>query len=115
VSISNTELPLLQYMQSLIGAGRITTKMCVREHHSPGYAYVISSRQALALLAQISPYLHTYKAGRARLLLEEYLSVTPRNGRYTPAQREARKAFEMRFFSIRTRAENSRLTHSSAG
>jgi hypothetical protein len=56
VSISSTELSLLQYIQSIVGAGRITGKVTARRHHSPSFAYVVSSRKALALLAQISPY-----------------------------------------------------------
>jgi hypothetical protein len=108
VSISSTELPLLTYVQSVVGAGRITGKVCTREHHSPSFAYSITSRQALQLLAQVCPFLHTYKSKRACLLLEEYLSVTPRNGRYTAEQREAREQLETRFFAISTRAGTPR-------
>jgi hypothetical protein len=108
VSISSTELPLLQYIQSIIGAGRITTKVTARHHHSPSFAYVVSSRQALALLAQISAYLRTYKLQRCRLLLDEYLAVTPRNGRYTSAQRAAKELFETRFFALSVRAGTNR-------
>jgi LAGLIDADG-like domain len=108
VSISSTELPLLSYVQSVVGAGRITGKMCTREHHSPSFAYCITSRQALRLLAQVYPFLRTYKSKRARLLLDEYQGVTPRNGRYTVEQREAREQLVVRFFAISTRAGTSR-------
>lgn len=106
VSVSSTERALLVHIQRVIGAGRITSKRRERNHHSPSFAYTISSRQALALLQQISQLLRTYKAARARLLLEEYLLVTPRNGRYDPAQRAAREAFEQRFFAITTRGRS---------
>ena len=105
VSISSTELPLLLHVRSVVGAGKITSKSCAQNHHSPSFAYAISSRQALTLLGRISPYLRTYKAGRARLLLEGYVRVTPRNGRYTPCQRAARQAFEERFFANSVRAK----------
>ena len=108
VSISSTELPLLTYVRSVIGAGRNTGKVRAREHHSPSYAYCITSRQALQLLAQVCPFLRTYKSKRACLLLEEYVSVTPRNGRYTAEQREAREQLETRFFAISTRAGTPR-------
>lgn len=108
VSISSTELPLLQYVQSIIGAGRITGKITARSHHSPSFAYVISSRRALAFLARISGYLRTYKLQRCRLLLDQYLAVTPRNGRYTPAQRAAKERFEARFFALSVRAGTNR-------
>jgi hypothetical protein len=115
VSISSTELSLLQYVRSAIGAGRITSKVTARKHHSPSFTYVISSRQALALLAQISKYLQTYKLQRCRLLLDEYLSVTPRNGRYTCAQREAKELFEARFFALSIRAGTNRSGRSLNG
>jgi hypothetical protein len=103
VSISSTELPLLCYVRSVVGAGRITNKARTRAHHSPSFAYVLLSRQALTLLGQVAQYLRTYKSERARLLLEEYVQVTPRNGRYTAEQREARRRLEDRFFAISVR------------
>jgi hypothetical protein len=104
LSISSCELTLLTYVKSIIGAGRITRKACARTHHSPSFAYVITSRQALSLLARVHRFLRTYKAGRARLLLEEYSRVTVRNGRYSAEQLAAREQFETRFFAIATRA-----------
>lgn len=104
VSISSTELPLLTYIRSVIGAGRITGKVRSQAHHSPSYTYYITSRQALTLLARVRPFLRTYKFKRACLLVEEYQSVTPRNGRYTEELRAARVQLENRFFAISTRA-----------
>lgn len=115
VSISSTELPLLQYIRLIIGGGRITSKVAARECHSPSYAFVISSRQALALLAQVSKYLRTYKQQRCRLLLDEYLALTPRNGRYTSAQRRAKEHFEARFFMLSVRAGTNRSGRSLNG
>jgi hypothetical protein len=69
--VSSTERALLEYVRLVIGAGRITNKPRSRIHHSASFAYVISSRNALALLSQISQYLHTYKLDRANLLLQE--------------------------------------------
>jgi hypothetical protein len=104
LSVSSTESPLLHYIQSIIGVGRITGKVCSRPHHSPSFTYVVSGRQALDVLGQVVAYLRTYKCARARLLLAEYVAVTPRNGRYTANQRAAREHFENRFFEIAVRA-----------
>jgi hypothetical protein len=104
ISISSTEQPLLLYVRSVIGAGRITCKKCERAHHAPAFAYTISSRQALSVLRQISGLLRTYKAKRAGLLMNEYLLVTPRNGRYDARLRSAKEDFERRFFAITARA-----------
>ena len=105
VSISSTELPLLLYVRRVIGAGRVTRKARARAHHSPSFAYCLSSRQALGLLRQVSRYLRTYKSQRAKLLLDEYVRVTPRNGRYSPEQRADKEAFEERFFALSIRGK----------
>ncbi len=51
VSISSTELPLLEYVRLVVGAGKITNKRRTRTYHSPSFAYSLFSRQALTLLA----------------------------------------------------------------
>lgn len=104
-SISSTELALLEYVRGVVGAGRITRKARTRSYHSPSFAYCLSSRQALSLLRQVSGYLQTYQSQRARLLLEDYIRLTPRNGRYTSQQRAEKQAFEARFFALSTRAK----------
>jgi hypothetical protein len=110
-----TELELLTYVRTAIGAGRITTKVRAREHHSPSFTYSITSRQALTLLARVCPFLRTYKFKRACLLLQEYQQVTPRNGRYTTVQRIARTQMEERFFAISIRAgTNGRIAPSAS-
>jgi hypothetical protein len=101
VSISNNELPLLQFVREAVGAGRITSKRTYNPRHAPSYTYQISSRQALALLRQTAPLLRSYKAARARLAVAEYVRLTPRNGKYGPELRSRRSEFEARFLAIR--------------
>lgn len=100
VSISNTEIALLQFVMAAVGAGKITNKRTYSDKHTPSYAYKITNRQALTLLEQITQYLHSYKRHRAELALKRYISVTPRNGRYTPEQRTNREEFEKAFLII---------------
>jgi len=82
ISVANTEYALLQYLQTTVGAGRITNKRISRLHHTPSFTFAIYSRQALALLTQITPFLRTCKRARAELLLQSHLALTPRNGRW---------------------------------
>ena len=100
VSISNNDLALLKSVQSAVGAGKITNKRTISERHSPSFTWQITSRQALTLLEQIVGYLRTYKAYRARMALDQYLAVTPRNGKYRPAAMEERAQFEAAFLAI---------------
>jgi LAGLIDADG endonuclease len=83
VSISNTDINLLQFVKERIGAGQISKKRTYRINHTASATYSVSNRQALSLLEQLYPYLKTYKAERARLALAHYLELTPRNGFYT--------------------------------
>lgn len=101
VSISSTERPLLDFVLTAAGAGKVTSKRTYEAHHTPSYAYRITNRHALALLAQIAEHLKSYKARRAALALARYEAVTPRNGRYTPDLLAARTEFEECFLAIR--------------
>jgi|SRR3972149_1752337 len=103
VSISNTERNLLNYVQETVGAGSITNKRVTRANHTPSFTYSISNRQALDLLKQITPYLKSYKSGRATLILDHYVRLTPRNGRYTSTQIEEREAFIQQFLCLRSK------------
>lgn len=94
VSISSTEIQLLDYVLEHVGVGKITNKKTTQSHHSPSYTYAIYNRQALSLLAQISEYLLTYKKQRTELILQNYIRLTPRNGKYTEQMKLEREAFE---------------------
>lgn len=100
VSVSNNELQILKYLHDTIGAGSISSKRIYRSKHSPNYTYKITSRQALALLAQITPFLHSYKSERAKLILQRYANLTPRNGKYTKEVKVARERFEQTVLNI---------------
>lgn len=101
VTISNTEIAILRHVQETVGVGKITNKRISRVNHTPSYTYHVTNGQALDLLQQIGPFMKSHKAARARLVLKEYLRLTPRNGRYTKDQLERRETFIEEFFAIR--------------
>jgi hypothetical protein len=101
VSISNNDLGLLQFVKTVVGAGRITGKRTYNPRHAPSFTYQLSSRQALDLLRQTSRFLRSYKAARARLAVAEYVRVTPRNGKYDAELRARRAEFESKLLAIR--------------
>jgi hypothetical protein len=100
VCICNTELPILHFVIAAVGAGKITSKRTYEMRHAASYTYQISSRQALDLLRQVMPFLRSYKARRAQLILEHYVALTPRNGKYSPQIAAARAAFEAKILAI---------------
>jgi len=101
VSIANTEVELLSFVLDATGVGKITKKRTAKSEHTPSFAYRVTSRQALALLAQIQPHMRSYKAKRAELALANYTRLTPRNGRYSEALAQERCAFEAEFLLVR--------------
>ncbi len=100
VSISNTDFVLLDYVKLIIGMGRFIRKRVISKNHTPGGAYQISNRQALTLLTQIYPYLRTHKSKRAKLAVENYIQLTPRNGRYTDKLLAERSKFVHEFLLL---------------
>ena len=100
VCISNNELSILRFVLGAIGAGKITSKRTYDPRHATSYTYQLSCRQALDLLKQIPPYLRSYKAKRAQLVLKSYVAVTPRNGKYSPDIAAARTSFEGELLAI---------------
>ncbi len=104
VLVSSTERPLLDYVLVSSGVGKITTKKTYMDHHLPSFTYSVYNRQALDLLEQTYPFLLSYKARRAKLVLEEYLTLTPRNGKYTDSALLAKADFERKFFEIKADA-----------
>jgi hypothetical protein len=105
VTISNNEKAILYHVLMTVGAGRITGKRNYNEAHAPSFTYVIGNRQALDLLGQIAAYLKSYKAKRANLALSRYISLTPRNGKYTPALWTARETFVQEFLKLKPARE----------
>jgi LAGLIDADG-like domain len=101
VCIANNDLSLLRYVRDAVRAGKITGKRSYSKSHSPSFNYQITSRQALELLRQIAVFMKTYKTGRAQLALENYLKLTPRNGRYSAETRTARREFENNLLALR--------------
>jgi len=101
ISISNTERALLDFVLQAVGAGKITRKKTAKAHHSPGLTYAVWNRQALSLLKQVEPFLRSYKRARARLVLDHYLRLTPRNGKYTPEIAADRLKFEAALLALR--------------
>jgi LAGLIDADG-like domain len=103
LSISSTERPMLEFVLRRVTAGKITRKRIARSEHAPSFVYSIWNRQALDLLRQIEPHLQSYRRLRAKCILEHYVRLTPRNGKYTPGLRAERQEFERTVLAMTSR------------
>jgi len=107
LTISSTERQMLEFVRQALNAGKITNKSIASIRHAPSYTYTIANRQALQLLHQIEPWLKSYKRLRASLILKDYVRLTPRNGKYSPAMKAERRAFELEVLSIKANGTTS--------
>lgn len=88
VSIASTTIELLTWLKDTIGYGVIIKKKNYNpEKHKLSYSFVIKQNNAIKLLEDIYPYLIVEsKRKRAEMIITQYKSLTPRNGRYTDEQ-----------------------------
>jgi hypothetical protein len=100
ISIASTERSIVEWALTTTGVGKITRKRTSKKHHAPSLTYSVSNRQALEILRQVTPCLRSSKRRRAELVLDKYLALTPRNGRYTEELAAKRAAFIADFLSI---------------
>lgn len=101
VSISSTERPMLEFVKHSMGVGKITNKRTSKPIHSPSYTYAVYNRQALDLLRDALPWLKSYKRDRAELILQDYIRLTPRNGKYTRELQNHRQNFVQQVLMIK--------------
>jgi len=99
--VSSTETALLDHVVKLTGVGKVTTKRRYSATHRRSFTYAVYNRQALDLLRQIHAYLRGYKRRRGRLILDQYLNLTPRNGKYSAELLRQRKAFECAVLAVK--------------
>lgn len=98
VSFASTSFELITFFRETYG-GTIIAKKVYSSKHTPSWEWRLTYNKALAFIERISPFLlHREKRHRADMLVSEYKSVTPRNGKYTDALLRKRNAFERRFF-----------------
>ncbi|WP_061343310.1 LAGLIDADG family homing endonuclease, partial [Clostridium botulinum] len=99
ISISSTTIELLEWIKSVTKVGTIKRKKNYNtEKHTDSFTYTIKYNDAINLLIQIEPYLVIKnKKTRARLIIEKYKSLTPRNGKYSNEMLKAKEEFYKEF------------------
>ncbi|MBB6214547.1 hypothetical protein HNQ80_000630 [Anaerosolibacter carboniphilus] len=102
ITIASTSLELLEWIKNTSKVGHVKSKKNYNPNcHKDSYTYLVKYNDAISLLEQIEPFLIIpQKRVRAQLILNEYKSLTPRNGRYTPDRIRAKDDFYNRFMAI---------------
>ena len=103
VSITSTTIELLEYIKETIGFGKIIKKTNYNiEKHKDCYTFVVNYNNAISLLKDIYPYLVIKsKSKRAKMIIEDYKNLTPRNGRYSDNLLKEKDEFYRKFREIK--------------
>lgn len=103
VSIASTTIELLTWLKDTIGYGVIIKKKNYNpEKHKFSYSYVIKQNNAIKLLEDIYSYLIIEsKRKRTEMIITQYKSLTPRNGRYTEEQLAKKESFYEEFINAK--------------
>lgn len=101
ISISSTTLELLEWIKFKTKTGTIRSKKNYNiDKHKNSYSYEVRYNDAINILIEIEPYLIIKsKKKRARLIIEKYKELTPRNGHYTNEMIEAKEEFYNQFIN----------------
>lgn len=103
ISISSTTIELLQWIKDVTKIGTIKAKKNYNiEKHADSFTYTIKYNDAINLLVQIEPYLVIKsKKKRAKLIIEKYKDVTPRNGKYSDDMLKLKENFYQEFMGLK--------------
>jgi hypothetical protein len=98
VSVSSTTYGLLKFLCDTYG-GNISNHKTYKKHHKQSWSSKISGDKAIACMQCILPYMkEPEKIRRAKLIVDKYKSVTPRNGKYSKDLLKKKQKFEQKFF-----------------
>ena len=98
VSMTSTSLEILEFLVKEFG-GSICKQKVYKDIHKQSWSWRLTRRNAVCFLKSILPYmLEKEKIRRANLICNEYISVTPRNGKYSEKLKTAKLEFEKNFF-----------------
>jgi hypothetical protein len=102
VSISSTDMELLEWIKDTTKIGRIINKKNYNEEkHKDSYTYRVIRDDALKLLKEIEIYLVIEKKKlRAKHVLDNYKKVTLRNGKYLDNLKQKKEQFYIDFMSL---------------
>jgi hypothetical protein len=97
IAITNTHLPVIQYIATVVGGGSYKLKKARSSRHKQGYTWIVNADFARTLLEQLLPYL-IVKQEQAKLAIEFQL-------RLHDAQSRIDKAWQHEYY-LRNRTLN---------
>ena len=102
ISISSTDIELLEWVKEKVGSGKINRKKNYNiKKHKTSYTYSIYYDIAIDVMNKIEPFLVIkQKKLRAKFIIDNYKNVTIRNGRYNEEQKKLKEQFYIDFMAL---------------
>ena len=103
VGFTNVEFDLITDIKTFIDnelgiKGVVSKKKSRKETHSDSYDLKYTYNSALKVIEKIDT-IHPKKRHRKSIVTEQYIKLTPRNGKYTEDMKEKREKMVLSFFS----------------
>ena len=100
LTFCNNDKEIINYVNSFC-PGTVSIKRAQNENWKDNWVWKIIRRQAVSVLEEITPFLHEQKKlHRAQSIIQDYIRLTPRNGKYSEDKRKEKHEWEDRFFEI---------------
>ena len=100
LSFCNNDKNILNYVNTFC-KGVISQKNPSKDNYKINYVWRIERRLAITVLEQILPYMHeSKKILRGQSIVDNYIKLTPRNGKYTDEMKSAKLQWENEFFLL---------------
>lgn len=102
ISVTSTTKEIVDWLHDTFG-GIVSAHKVYQEHHKQSWIWQLRNKdQVFRVMEMVKPYmLEPNKKARITLVLNEYNSVTPRNGKYTDDMTTRKVAFEERFLALK--------------
>ena len=98
ITISNNDLNILNIFKDVYG-GTIVKKKIYKDNHKQSYEWKATYHKAIKIMKDLRPYMrHSEKIRRVDLILNKYLKLTKRNGKYSKEEIILKQEFEKEFF-----------------
>ena len=100
ITFCNNDKNIIDYVNTFC-KGVVTRKNPQKENYKLNYVWKLSYRNAIEVIKQILPYMHeSNKILRGQSILDNYLKLTPRNGKYSKEMKIAKHQWEKEFFLL---------------
>jgi hypothetical protein len=102
LSISSTNLEIVEYIANMTGAGSIHIGVKENEDHRAGYIWVVGCNKAIDVLNEIYPYLRIKKTqAEIAFLFQKTMSASNRRRGVPKAIMEQREAYYLTISSLK--------------